>query len=237
MNSPVPEHSAPEMGLPHSTPYDSAYPLNSPPAITLINSQHSTACKDCEGIFETKEGIRWRASGVSDTNSWQVRPFSAPCEKSKLAGTIHFPNAGSYVETASPRVQYSPSPVLTKYFIGDGTEMCIAMSGILHVPFTGKLGMTGVAGPTYVTSVPPTVPVVELGSPIGPATPASEPRVFSSSEPQAERSSANDANARKFFMTFSPFLRHSFPHPGRVVKFLFSRRVTRGEKALFGGLL
>jgi hypothetical protein len=99
--------------------------------------------------------------------------------------------------------------------------MYMAMSGIFHVPVSDSLGEVAVTVPTYVTSTPFTVPMVTLGSP------------SPSPEPQAERKIAKDAIARKFFMTCSPFLGYSLPHPERDVKFLFLHRVIRGEKALF----
>jgi hypothetical protein len=101
MNSPVIEHNAPEMGrepydaavpLPHATPAVSTY--ETPPCCAYTNSQHSLVSTT---LGYTIKGIRWRASGVSDTRSWQVVPTRGPCEKSKLM-VVPAPSATPHVQ-------------------------------------------------------------------------------------------------------------------------------------------
>lgn len=155
-----------------------------------------------------------------------------------------------------PMSQINSLVLATKYFMGEGrsdtdfvdpsammvitSDNFMATSGILHVPVTGQADDELVSdGPTYVTSIT-TDPslfditlVVELGKPAEPVAPASEPNVFPSSEPQAERKNAKDAIARKFFM-FRALLRHSFPLPERGVKFFFVRtESSEGKKHFF----
>ena len=226
------EHNAPSTALPpHTTPSPLKYPVSN--LVTITQHVQEAAWKPASFTHKVDFDNCWRASDTSAANSWQVNPFRAPCVKS-----MPVTDDGPQLKTLD---------VETKYFIREGSKtsgMYIAASGILHMLFagtpahrpststpathsplmgpSGRLGKVSASGPTYVTSTPFSTPVVELG------------RVSSPPEPQAERKSAKDAIAKKFFMTCSPFLRHSFPHPERDVKFLFSHRVTRGEKALFG---
>ena len=228
MNSPAIEHSAPGGTLPpHTTPYPWKYPLSN--LVTITQHVQGETWKPAPFTHRAVFDICWRALGVSAANSWQVNPFRAPCPT-------------FWSQRLVPIVvdeQFKTLLVETRYFIGEGNPgICMAMSGILqvlfdgtpvhlpstntpdeHPPFTGKVDEGPVAGPTYVTSTPFSVPVVALGNP-------------SSSEPQAERKSTKDAIAKKFFM-FRALLRHSFPHPERGVKFFFVRTESSEEKKHF----
>ena len=200
MNTPDMEHNGPAIRdeAPHSTPKVSKYPE----ATYEFASRWAVICSQHTLMVVLESFLKLAATaGTSATTSWHVNPFkSENADKSGHDSTLD--------AAMNDREKTA--------VIED-----LATSGIVHDPVSH--GIDAPITPTYVV---PSAATVELGKPKAfdpedPATPESEPSMLSPSEPQAEKKTANNANAKKFFMTCSPFLGHSFPHPERDVKFLF----------------